>query len=246
MAVNQHIATRLEGIRAMLMGAHHAGSTMSTASRGSERAAFVDKFLCEVLTPQFRFGEGDATDNAGNRSGQLDVVVEYPWVPSLPVVGSNRPRLYLAEGVAAVIEVKSDLTKQWDEVTYASSQLKKLERQYGNSKRKFSGPNESPGLIPPNRIPLFAVGYTGWSSMATVKQHLSDGIVEGILIIDSGLFASVPLFQGITEQGDWSLWGLVTCLHQVTHVISSLDDALLLTYSKLDAEQVGAPDRGGR
>jgi hypothetical protein len=82
MAANQHIATRLAGIQSILMGAHRAGSTMSTAMRGVERAAFVDTFLREMLTPQFRFGEGDATDIAGNKSGQLDVVVEYPWVPS--------------------------------------------------------------------------------------------------------------------------------------------------------------------
>lgn len=223
MAVNQHIATRLAGIRTMLTGARHAGSTMSAASRGSERAAFVDKFLCEVLTPQFRFGDGDATDNAGNRSGQLDVVVEYPWVPSLPIVGSNRPRLYLAEGIAAVIEVKSNLTNQWDEVQHTSSQLKKLERLYGGGMIS--------GFQPPTHIPLFAVGYTGWKTMDTVQQRLNDGIVEGILVIDSGLFASVPLFQGITAQGDWSLWGLIACLHQVTNVVSSLAGGVPLTYA---------------
>jgi hypothetical protein len=223
MAVNKHIATRLAGIRAMLMGAHHAGSTMSTASRGSERAAFVDKFLCEVLTPQFRFGDGDATDATGNRSGQLDVVVEYPWVPSLPVVGANRPRLYLAEGVAAVIEVKSDLTKQWDEVRHTSSQLKKLSRKYGGGM--------SSGFEPPEKIPLFAVGYTGWKTMDTVQQRLGDGAVEGILVIDAGLFASVPQFQRITAHGDWSLWGLIACLHQVTSVLSSRAVGVPLTYA---------------
>ena len=223
MAANQHIATRLAGIRVMLMGAHQAGSTMSTASRGSERAAFVDKFLCEVLTPQFRFGDGDATDRAGNRSGQLDVVVEYPWVPSLPVVGSNRPRLYLAEGVAAVIEVKSDLTRQWDEVRQTSAQLKKLERHYGGGMIS--------GFQPPKQIPFFAVGFTGWKTVGTVQQRLNEGIVEGILVIDAGLFASVPLFQGIIASGDWSLWGLIACLHQVTSVVSSLAGGVPLTYA---------------
>lgn len=223
MAANQHIATRLAGIQEMLMGAHRAGSSMSTASRGSERAAFVDKFLCEVLTPQFRFGDGDATDRAGNRSGQLDVVVEYPWVPSLPVVGSNRPRLYLAEGVAAVIEVKSDLTRQWDEVKHTSTQLKRLERHYGGGIIS--------GFQPPTQIPLFAVGFTGWKTSQPIQQRLNEGDVEGILVIDAGLFASVPLFQGITASGVWSLWGLIACLHQVTSVVSSLAGGVPLTYA---------------
>ena len=49
------------------------------------------------LPPIYRFGTGDATDSTGNKSGQLDVVVEYPFSPSLPVVGTGQSRLYLAE-----------------------------------------------------------------------------------------------------------------------------------------------------
>lgn len=207
----------------MLMGAHHAGSSMSTASRGSERAAFVDQFLCEVFTPQFRFGNGDATDSAGNRSGQLDVVVEYPWVPSLPVIGSNSPRLYLAEGIAAVIEVKSNLASQWEEVKSTSLQLKRLERRYGGGMIS--------GFQPPKQIPLFAVGYTGWKTLDKLQEKLNEGIVEGILVIDSGFFASVPSFQKLVATGTWSLWGLVASLHQLTSVLSSTAAQVPLTYA---------------
>ena len=47
------------------------------------------------------FGSGDATDVAGNRSGQLDVVLEYPFAPSIPAGGKTK--LFLAEGVASVV-----------------------------------------------------------------------------------------------------------------------------------------------
>ena len=104
---------------------------MSASSRGTERETFIDSFLPQVLTPQYRFGSGDATDQNNLRSGQLDVVVEYPFVPSLPIVGSHRPRLYLAEGIAAVIEVKSNIADQWSEVTGTMSRLSPLRRQYG-------------------------------------------------------------------------------------------------------------------
>ena len=223
MAGNSYIGTRLAGIRSMLMGAHHAGSSMSSASRGTERATFVDKFLSEFLTPQFRLGEGDATDLAGSRSGQLDVVVEYPWVPSLPIVGSNRPRLYLAEGVAAVIEVKSDVAGQWNEVKHTSAQLKRLERRYGVGIVS--------GFTPPKQIPLFAVGYTGWKTIETVQERLNEGVVEGILVIDSGLFASVRVFQEVIAYGAWSLWGLIACLHQVTCVVSSTSVGVPIQYA---------------
>ena len=71
---NPHIADRLAGIQSMLMGAHSAGRSMSSASKGTERANFINILLNEVLTPQYRFGEGDVTDLKGNRSGQLDIV----------------------------------------------------------------------------------------------------------------------------------------------------------------------------
>ena len=105
-----------------------------------------------------------------------------------------------------------------------SDQLKRLERRY-DSGVIFGG-----GMEPPNRIPLFAVGYTGWQTMETVREKLDEGSVEGILVIDSALFASVPLFQEITELGDLSLWGLIACLHQVTNVISCLTKNVLFKY----------------
>jgi hypothetical protein len=221
---NPHIAQRLVGIHAMLVGAHTAGAKMSSASKGVERATFVDKFLSEVLTPQFRFGEGDATDRAGNRSGQLDVVVEYPWIPSLPIVGQNRPRLYMAEGIAAVIEVKSDVASQWNEVRHTSYQLRSLVRQYGTG--------ITMGPEPPPRVPLFAVGYTGWKTLASVEAHLAEGVVDGILVIDVGIFASADYFRRIrVPEGPFSLWCLISCLHQVTSIMSSTAADVPINYA---------------
>src|SRR4051794_15735815 len=109
---NQAIFARLTGIQQMLTGVHQPGSPMSSASKGTERQAFIDQVLREVLPPVYRFGTGDATDVSGYRSGQPNVVVEYPFAPNLPLGGPSS-RLYLAEGVAAVIEVKSNVADQW-------------------------------------------------------------------------------------------------------------------------------------
>lgn len=79
--------------------------------------------------------------------------------------------------------------------------------------------------------------------METVRERLNEGIVEGILVIDSELFASVPLFQEISESGPFSLWGLIACLHQVTSVISSLTSNVLFNYC--EDEPDAANDRGG-
>jgi hypothetical protein len=112
----------------MLLGAHGASGVLTTASRGNEREAFINAFLADVLPPQFRFGTGDAVDQGGHKSGQLDSVIEYPFVPSLPVVAGRSPRLYLAEGIVAVVEVKSNVSAQWDEVVATASQLAALTR----------------------------------------------------------------------------------------------------------------------
>jgi hypothetical protein len=111
---NQFLLERLRGIQAILMGVHQSSGPLSASSKGQERQSFIDCFLSKVLPPIFRFGSGDATDAAGNKSGQLDVVIEYPFAPTLPTF-AGETRLYLAEGVAAVVEVKSNVAAQWNE-----------------------------------------------------------------------------------------------------------------------------------
>ena len=214
--VNSRLVGRLAGIHEILMGVHRAGGEMSSSSKGAEREAFIRQFLSEVLTPQFRFGSGDATDQEGRHSGQLDVVVEYPFVPSLPVVGALKPRLYLAEGIAAVIEVKSDLSRQWEEVEGTVSRLSPLRRRYG------SGIQYGPKATP--HIPLFVAGYTGWKTIDPIVNRLSPGQVEGILVIDSMLFASTRTFMEARtpKSHPIALWAFIACIHYAAGMAGSL------------------------
>jgi hypothetical protein len=201
---NDFILQRLTGIQTSLIGAHQAGASLSSASKGNEREAFIDNFLGNVLPPVYRFGTGDATDAAGRKSGQLDVVIEYPFAPSLPAVGGSKTRLYLAEGIAAVVEVKSDLSAQWDEVKNTARQLAPLKRNF--SARITTGRDVD------DHIPLFAVGYTGWQKSETCKKHLEEcPEVTGIMIISPGIFSST--FHGLGATGPWSLWALISVLH---------------------------------
>lgn len=182
---------------------------MSASTKGIERQAFVEGFLANVFPPTYRFGQGDATDVSGKRSGQLDVVVEYPFGPSLPLVGGSA-RLYLAESVAAVVEVKSNVASQWTEVLGTASALAPLSRKFGATMIM--------GQAPQLTIPLFAVGYKGWSTAEAVARYLSQTpTVAGILVIESGLFAMQPAYGGLTVQGEAeALWGLVCGIHLVT------------------------------
>src|SRR5262245_1892719 len=124
---NPHLLSRLEAVQNMLLSLHRGGAMMSAATKGREREHFVHEFLEQVLPPLHRAGSGDITDSLGQRSGQADIVIEHPLLPSLRQIG-GRERLYLAESVAAVIEVKSNLSSQWDEVEKTAREVKKLRR----------------------------------------------------------------------------------------------------------------------
>jgi hypothetical protein len=221
--MNQHILQRLAGIQTMLLGAYEANRSMSSNLKGVERQTFIDSFLSQVLPSHFRFGTGDVTDRTGGKSGQLDVVIEYPFVPSLPIVGSEKTRLYLAEGVSAVIEVKSDVASQWSEVESTAKKLATLKRQYGGG--ISYGPQAT------SHIPFFVVGYSGWKNIETLKSKLEPGLVEGILVIDSQLFASTDGFLGATAAGTpASLWALICAVHLASSMGGSVASSVPIEY----------------
>lgn len=209
---NRFVQARLEGIQTILSGVHQSSVGLSSATKGGERAAFIDQFLAKVLPPIYRFGTGDVTDADGNKSGQLDVVVEYPVAPSLPIVGAGQSRLYLAESVAAVIEVKSNLADQWDEVRRTADALAMVRRRL-NLLMSF-------GDSPSDKIPFFAVGYEGWTNIDTLHQKLaSSPSVTGALVIKRGLYAS----NRCSALDSWALWGLICDLQQVTNSLHAAD-----------------------
>ncbi len=197
------IIERLAGIQAALMASHAAGSSTSNASKGRDREDFIHTLLQAVMPQVFRFGHGDIIDLRGKATGQLDLVVEYPFLPSLPI-SERSSRLYLAEGVAAVIEVKSHISTQWEEVQNTVSKVASLRRSFGASL--------SYGSITQD-IPCFAVGYKGWKSLETVQEHLLEAGLDGILVIDGGFYASSRRFKSIFADGPAALWGLVCGIH---------------------------------
>jgi hypothetical protein len=204
---NEHLIRRLEGIWAQLNAAHQAGAGMSASSKGREREAFVDLFLKSVYPPIYRFGSGDITDMTGHKTGQLDVVIEFPFGPSLPSVGSDQVRLYLAETVAAVIEVKSDLAGQWSEVRRTASHLSPINRTFGATM--------SMGEPPAAHVPLIAVGFRGWSTIDTLQKHIEETPgVEAALIIDSGLFVSSSRTGSWRAGGVGALWAMLCFTHR--------------------------------
>ena len=212
---NEHVRERLAGIRKMIMAQYEAGREMSSTSKGRERELFVDQLLKSALPPPFRVGDGDVTDVSGTMTGQLDLVVEcFQW-PSLPVIMGGS-RLYMAEGVAAVVEVKSDVADQWKEVEETARKVKSLSRKYA---RMISGGKPPEALA---TIPVYAVGYAGWKKAETVEAKVSSGLVDGVLVLDTGIFSFAKnTGEPDSVTGDWSLLGFLRALHSATRNVTS-------------------------
>lgn len=240
--MNRHVRGRLDASRRLLMAAYEGGVGLSSATQGREREAFVRLFLAEMLSTVHRFGSGDITDSKGEKTGQVDIVIEYPFLPSLQSPGLER--LYLAESVGTTIEVKSDLSKKWDEVIETATAVKRLTR----------GPRVTGmyGGLPPTRVPFFAVGYTGWKTLGTLEEKVQDGMVDGILIIDAELFAStrqrivdlddyrrnsgdlIDVYSTTAGENAYALWAFLCCITEALHGMTPIGRAFS-RYSKAES-----------
>src|SRR5215510_11341929 len=103
--MNQYVMSRMKAIQDSLMATFRGGAGMPSAMLGGERELVLHALLREVLPPIYRFGQGAITDSKARLTGQVDLVMELPFGPSLPMPAGSH-RLYLAESVAAVIEIK--------------------------------------------------------------------------------------------------------------------------------------------
>ncbi len=210
---NQHVMNRLQALLDFFSALDSGGKTLSSSMKGLERELFIQYALSHIIAPPFRIGSGDITDLSGQRSGQLDIVIEYGNSISFPLLCAvHTPRLYLAEGVCAVIEVKSDLSGKWGEVLSSSSRLKTLRRSYSDwiSYGKMA-----------HQIPYFAVGYRGWKTMDTLQRKFQQSDLDGLLVLDSGLFCG----KKYQEKGPASLYAFFMALQELTGgLISALSD----------------------
>jgi len=120
-------------------------------------------------------------------------------------------RLYLAEGVCAAFEVKSDLSKEWGDVTNKARRIKALKRQLGLL--AMIDP------YPPDSIPFFAVGYSGWSTFAAVEEKLATAPeIDGILVIGlKGIYRGQKhSYSAHNAEGPEAIYGLLLSIEQLT------------------------------
>lgn len=201
--MNPHLRARLEGIQKQLIAHHTGGTGMPNAMIGNERETLIREFLAKVYPDTFRFGTGAITDSNNLMSGQADVVIELPFEATFPMP-AGKQRLYPAESVGAVVEVKSNISSQWNQLINTTKTIKQLNRQIKAVLTIGSG-----NL---NKIPVFGVGYTGYTNTKTIQKKLEetpkDSRPDGILVIDSGCFIG----SGFEATGCWGLYGLIMAI----------------------------------
>jgi hypothetical protein len=193
---SNELKQRLDGIRYILMAHHAAGKRLPNAAKGSERETLVREFLARVFPSPFRFGTGAIIDSDGRKSGQIDVVAEFPFFPSFPTPGAQE-RLYLAESVSFALEVKSDLTAQWDEVEKTAEAILPLRRKW-NGHVGFEQGRLQLANASTSRIPFVAIGFIGSKKVETLEKRLRDTPEclrpDGALVLESGTY--VCFLQG--------------------------------------------------
>lgn len=210
---SEQLNTRLMGLLSQLWSSYQASAPMSAASKGFERELFVSGLLGQVFPNHYRFASGDVVDRQGQSSGQVDIVLEYPSGFSFPVYPDG-PRLFLAESVACIIEVKSDLTSQWDQVLKKESKVADLRRRFTKqileelAEGFLSGdvainPGDDPESLAATAkrlagyldsdvasVPFYVVGFQGWQDESLVQEKISGHSIDGVFQIENRMFVS--------------------------------------------------------
>jgi hypothetical protein len=103
------------GVVRELRGAYVKSEGAPAACKGSLRERGIRRAIEHSLPTIASLYDGEIIDPFGGQSGQLDGIVVHATGSALATAPDDS-RVALAEGVLAVIESKSNLTGQWDEV----------------------------------------------------------------------------------------------------------------------------------
>lgn len=245
--VNSHLETRLGAILQSLNSTYAATSQSASAVKGTARSEFIQRYLEQVLPQGLRIRtNGEITDSNNNITGELDIIIENGMFPNIPLVQTESSRLYFAEGVAAVIEIKSNLAGQWEEVMQTGSKLRTIKRSFAGGLFSSStggsifqvpfsinpelslGKVNNPKQENIDHVPYFVVGYTGWQTNETIDQKLSQSpYISGILQLDRGYYCSNSMFKGITARGPLCLLGFIDSIYEAFNYIKIANGNIL-------------------
>lgn len=219
---NEILDAQLAKVLTVLLAAAQPSDPASAHAKGLVREAFVQLYLRRVLPVSLRISSGDVIDALGHCTGHCDLVIESRFAPTVPNPVGTDDTLHLSEGVACVIEVKSSLHLQWDEVVKKAEQVRKLERSITGA--------AVGGQVDYSRVPMYVVAYHGWQTQQRVRECVDAGTVDGVLVLQPAYFygkmTQHPSAKDWATRHTWehagpaALWEFAWALF---HEVSSVD-----------------------
>lgn len=214
MKVNRHLLKRLQSMQDSLVTQHANVDSLPDARKGWQSKLFLAEFLNKVFGEHQRFSTGSIMDSAGNLATDVDIAVEHPAAPSFPMSGPSQDRLLMAEGVAMVIEVRSDLSTQLASIGSTARRIRRLHRHEDQL--------VSPGRKFPDTIPVMAVGYSGFKEPERLRRRVASISPEyrpnGLLVLDPGLFEGF----GVRARGAVALYALCMIINRMVHQMNNV------------------------
>jgi hypothetical protein len=158
--------------KALLLSLEEARNTTShPGDKGGDVEAETRNLFEKFLPAGFSVGEGKVYDAFGDESAQADVVITNPDHPFR--YPPNKTGAYLIEGVAAVGEVKSVLTKT--ELTSAlevGEKFKRLRPTFNPDDKIFGSKNRALGLLTGGAPPFFVLAFENEVATDTIVKML--------------------------------------------------------------------------
>ena len=204
--VQELLQSRLRALRAIALATYQGGSGLPSNMIGVEREALIKGLLTEVFPSTYRFVGGAIIDSISPEpSGQVDIAVLLPSAPSFPMLSAADQRLVLAENVAAIIEVKSNLSAQWEQLETTVQKVKTLKKHLRDV---------GEGVAAVTDIPTIAVGFTGWRDVWELKKHWENTHEskrpDAAYVMEQNAFVSKTL----QAEGDAALFAFIAFLSQ--------------------------------
>ena len=177
-AVEQQVQASLSEARA---GLKHGGAKGSRVEEGVRRA------VRRHLPGAYRVGHGEVIDSQGRRSAQSDLIVtnsDHPFT-----YDEDTPGLYVIEGVAAVGEIKANLTS--DELTKAienSARFKRLRAHPGQGTLAHSNPSDLARFY--SSPPWFLLSLESQLTVSTVARRFEESGADSgdaFFLLDRGI-----------------------------------------------------------
>lgn len=165
------LSTFFRGAVDELRGAYVKSEGAPSACKGSLRENGIRRAVAYSLPPVARMYQGEIIDPRGGHSGQLDGIVVHGTSGAVATAEEDG-RIATAEGVISVLESKSDISGQWDEVLRTWDQVRQLRRYDEKTHGTVTIGN---ALHDSDRgVPLIVMGRRGWKKGRRSPRRRSD------------------------------------------------------------------------